>query len=114
LPFNPTDGTREKGTVVKQIRRISPGSAALFGAALAGVYVFVVALMIWILEVAGAIGDGGFLGAFLGLTVGTFFGALVAGILAAVSGAIAGFFYAIVYNVVAAITGGLVIEMHDN
>lgn len=98
---------------MKQIRRISPGSAALFGAVLAGVYVFFAALTIWILEVVGAIGDGGFLGTFLGLTVGTFIAALIAGVIGAVSGAIAGFFYAVVYNIVAGISGGLVIEIHD-
>ena len=99
---------------MKKIRRVSPGSAALFGAVLAGVYVFVIALAIWILEVVGAIGDGGFLGEFLGITVGTFLGALFAGIISGVSGAIAGFVYAVIYNAVAGITGGLAIELRDN
>ena len=96
---------------MKRIRRISPGSAALFGAVLAGVYVFFAALVIYLLEIVGAIGQGGFLGTFLGLTVGTFVGVLFAGLVSAVAGAVAGLFYAIVYNIVAGLTGGLEIEL---
>jgi hypothetical protein len=98
---------------MQQIRRISIGSATLFGAVLAGVYVFIAALAIYILEILGLIGEGELLGNLLGLTVGTFVGVLVAGIFAAAAGAIAGFVYAAIYNIVAGITGGLVIDLEN-
>ena len=98
---------------MQQIRRISIGSATLFGAVLAGVYVFIGALAFYILEVFGLIGEGELLGNFLGLTIGTFIGVLVAGIFAAVVGAIAGFVYAAIYNIVAGITGGIAIDLEN-
>jgi len=99
---------------MKKIRKINMGSAALFGGVLAGVYVFFGALLIYILEVLGALGEGKFLESFLGLTAGTFIGVVLAGVMAFVAGAVAGFFYALVYNVVANITGGLEIELTDS
>ena len=98
---------------MQQIRRVSLGSATLFGAVLAGVYVFIAAIALYILEVIGLIGEGELLGSFLGLTVGTFLGAVFAGIFAAAVGAIAGFVYGAVYNIVAGITGGIVIELEN-
>jgi len=98
---------------MKRIGQIGVGSAALFGAVLSGVYVLVLALSIYILEIIGLIGEGKLLGNFLGITVGTAVGAFIVAVVAAVIGAVAFLFYALVYNIVAGLMGGLQIELKD-
>jgi len=98
---------------MKRIGQIGVGSAALFGAVLSGVYVLVLALSIYILEIIGLIGEGKLLGNFLGLTVGTALGAFIIALVAAAVGAVAALVYALIYNIVAGIMGGLQIELKD-
>jgi hypothetical protein len=98
---------------MKKLHSIGVGKATLFGAVLSAVYVFILAVVLWFLQLVGFIGQGKFLESFLGLTVGTFFGAVFAGLLAAVGGAISGLVFALLYNIVAGIMGGLEVELKD-
>ena len=99
---------------MKTIKRINVGSAVVYGAVLAALWIFIFGLYYWILGwIFGAQSwwiDMN-LGNWSAYTLATFLGIFGRALLAAVGGAFAGLVIALVYNAVAGIMGGIKIHL---
>jgi hypothetical protein len=99
---------------VKTIKRINVGSAVVYGAVLAALWIFIFGLYYWILcWIFGA--QSWWIDMNLGnwslYTLTTFGLVFLRAIFAAIGGAIAGLVIALVYNAVAGIMGGIKIHL---
>jgi hypothetical protein len=100
--------------IMKTIKSVNVGSFVLYGAVLAGFWVFVYGLYYWLLGwIFGA--QSWFIDMNLGnLTVYTFYAfglVFLKALLAALGGALAGLVIAVVYNFVAGMMGGLKVNV---
>ena len=99
---------------MKTIKRINVGSAVVYGAVLAALWIFIFGLYYWILGwIFGA--QSWWIDMNLGnwslYTLTTFGLVFLRAIFAAIGGAIAGLVIALVYNAVAGIMGGIKIHL---